>query len=94
MVEQAELERLIRQNIEGVSHVEIEDLTGTKDHYKALVVASSFAGLTKIQQHQSVYRSLGDLMLGPVHALSLATYTPENFQAKLANELTSLSKKK
>jgi len=53
--------------------VEVEDLTGTKDHYRARVVAKSFAGLSRIEQHQAVYRALGELMAGPVHALSLET---------------------
>ena len=53
--------------------VEIEDLTGTKDHYRARVVAKSFAGLSRVEQHQAVYRALGELMAGPVHALALET---------------------
>ena len=53
--------------------VEIEDLTGTKDHYRAKVVAPSFEGLSRIEQHQAVYRALGELMAGPVHALALET---------------------
>lgn len=53
--------------------VEIEDLTGTKDHYRARVVSKTFAGLSRIEQHQAVYRALGELMAGPVHALSLET---------------------
>ena len=61
---------------------EIEDLTGTKDHFQAVVVSSSFEGLNRVRQHQAVYRALGDLMSGPVHALALATYTPEKWAAQ------------
>lgn len=77
MVEPQELEKLIRAHIDGVTHVAIEDLTGTKDHYQATVVASAFEGKTRVQQHQLVYAALGDLMAGPVHALALQTMTPE-----------------
>ena len=56
--------------------LEITDLTGTHDHYKAVVVTASFAGKTRIEQHKMVYAALGDLMNGPIHALALTTRTP------------------
>lgn len=77
MVEPHILEQRIRAAFPDIVHLAIEDLTGTKDHYGAVVVAASFAGMTRLEQHQAVYRALGELMAGPVHALSLQTYTPE-----------------
>lgn len=77
MVEPSVLEEKIRAAIDGVTHVSIEDLTGTKDHFQAVVVSPAFATLSRVEQHQAVYRALGDLMAGPVHALALTTYTPE-----------------
>ena len=77
MVEPSVLEEKIRASIAGVTHLVIEDLTGTKDHYQAVVVSPVFATLTRVEQHQAVYRALGDLMAGPVHALALQTYTPD-----------------
>lgn len=82
MVEPNVLEQLIRDKIDGVTHVAIEDLTGTKDHFQAVVVSPVFASLSRVQQHQAVYRALGDLMAGPVHALALQTYTPDSWAAK------------
>ena len=76
MVEAEVVEKLIREGIEGVTHVEVRDLTGTKDHYEATVVASAFEDLNRVRQHQLVYKALGDLMSGPVHALALHTHTP------------------
>lgn len=81
MVEPSVVEQKIREGIPDVSEVQIEDLTGTKDHYRAVVVSASFAGKSRIEQHQAVYAALGDLMLGPVHALSLSTYTPEAWES-------------
>lgn len=57
----------------GSTHVEVTDLTGTKDHLQALVVSPAFAGKTRIEQHKMVYAALGDLMNGPIHALALTT---------------------
>jgi len=82
MVEPAVLEELIRTKIEGVTHVAIEDLTGTKDHFQAVVVSPAFATLNRVEQHQAVYRALGELMAGPVHALALQTFTPETWAQK------------
>lgn len=79
MVEPSVLEEKIRAAIEGVTHLSIEDLTGTKDHFQAVVVSPAFAALSRVEQHQAVYRALGDLMAGPVHALALRTYTPETW---------------
>jgi len=77
MIEPTELEARIRTGIADVDVVQVEDLTGTKDHFRAVIVARSFVGLGRIEQHRAVYRALGELMAGPVHALSLQTYTPE-----------------
>ena len=77
MVEPETLEQRIRAAMPDVEVVQIEDLTGTKDHFRAVVVSPSFAGKTRVEQHQAVYRAVGELMAGPVHALALQTYTPE-----------------
>lgn len=79
MVEPDVIEERIRTGVPDVAHVAIEDLTGTKDHYQATVVSPAFDGKTRIEQHQMIYRALGELMAGPVHALALRTYTPESW---------------
>ena len=82
MIEPSVVEERIRAGIADVTVVEIEDLTGTKDHYRAVVVSPTFADKTRVEQHQAVYAALGELMKSPVHALSLTTYTPESWAAK------------
>jgi stress-induced morphogen len=79
MVEAEVLEERIRQGVGDVTHLVIRDLTGTKDHWEAVVVAGAFAGKSSIERHQMVYAALGDLMAGPVHALALKTYSPDNW---------------
>ena len=73
MIERNVLEERLRAAFPQAARIEVEDLTGTKDHYKAVVVAKEFAGKTRVEQHQLVYRALGELMDGPVHALALET---------------------
>ena len=53
--------------------VEITDLAGDGDHYAVRVVAPSFAGLSRVKQHQQVYAALGGRMGGVLHALQLTT---------------------
>jgi len=79
MLEAEILEERIRQGVGEVSHLVVRDLTGTKDHWEALVVSAAFVGKTPIEQHQMVYAALGELMTGPVHALALKTYSPETW---------------
>jgi acid stress-induced BolA-like protein IbaG/YrbA len=63
------------------AHVEVKDLTGTQDHYEALVVSAQFAGRSRIEQHKLVYGAIGAAMGGEVHALALKTLVPEAWQA-------------
>lgn len=55
------------------AEIDLEDLTGTKDHYRARIVSQAFSGMSLIEQHQLVYRALAEEMKGPIHALSLKT---------------------
>jgi stress-induced morphogen len=77
-----ELKHVIESGIDGCSTVVVTDLTGTQDHYQALIVASGFEGKMPLARHRLVYKALGDLMAGPVHALTLETLTPAEHAAK------------
>lgn len=79
VIEPEEIERLIKAAFPD-ARIELEDLTGTKDHYQATIVSSAFADKSPVQQHRLVYEALGDAMSGPIHALALKTYTPEAWQ--------------
>lgn len=57
--------------------VELEDLTGTADHWKAVVVSSSFEGKSLIERHRMVFAALEAEMKGPIHALTLDVRTPD-----------------
>ena len=67
-----EIERLIKDRIPDAT-VTIRDLAGDGDHYAARVVAPSFAGLSRIKQHQRVYAALGGRVGNELHALQLET---------------------
>lgn len=54
--------------------VELQDLAGDGDHYKAIITSSVFNGKSRIAQHQLVYASLKGKMGGELHALALETH--------------------
>ena len=72
----SEIERLIKVRIPDAA-VTIRDLAGDGDHYAATVLAESFRGKSRVQQHQIVYEALKGEMGGKLHALALQTGTPE-----------------
>ncbi|ASP39385.1 transcriptional regulator [Bacterioplanes sanyensis] len=51
----------------------------TESHFKLIIVSDEFAGKRSVARHQSIYRLLAEELEGPVHALSLHTYTPDEF---------------
>lgn len=59
------------------AQVDLRDLTGTQDHWEAVVVSEAFRGKTPIQRHRMVFDALASEMKGPIHALALKTWTPE-----------------
>ena len=69
---------LIETGIPGAK-VEVVDTTGTKDHFSAVVISPSFDGLSLVEQHQSVYKAVGNHMTREIHALQLKTYSPEQW---------------
>jgi acid stress-induced BolA-like protein IbaG/YrbA len=72
----------VRQYIEQGLACERVEVTGDGQHFEALIVSSAFAGKSKVQQHQLVYRALGDRMREEIHALSMQTLTPEEWSAR------------
>jgi stress-induced morphogen len=71
-----EITALIREYLPD-AEVTIEDLAGDGNHYRAHVVSPSFRGKSRVQQHQMVYRALGERMGGVLHALALTTAAPD-----------------
>lgn len=71
-----EIEALIKAALPDAK-VEIRDLAGDGDHYAANVVSEAFRGISRVQQHQLVYKALKGNMGGELHALALQTSAPD-----------------
>ena len=70
-----EIEQLIREALPD-AQIHIDDLRGDGDHYAARVISASFAGKSRVEQHQMVYRALRGRMGDQLHALALQTSVP------------------
>lgn len=55
------------------AEIEIHDLAGDGDHYRAVIKSAAFAGKSRVAQHQMVYAALKGRMGGELHALALET---------------------
>ncbi|MES3022981.1 MAG: BolA/IbaG family iron-sulfur metabolism protein [Pseudomonadota bacterium] len=60
------------------THLEVD---GDGQHFNALIVSPAFVGKRPIQRHQLVYAALGDRMREEIHALSMKTLTPDEYQS-------------
>ncbi|GLQ20086.1 BolA family protein [Algimonas porphyrae] len=58
------------------AQIELIDLAGDNDHWKAIIISEQFIGKSRVAQHQLVYAALGDKMGGELHALALETRAP------------------
>lgn len=71
----AELERSLREAFPDAD-IQVQDLAGDGDHYKARIVSKAFSGLSRVKQHQLVYGALKGRVGGELHALALETSAP------------------
>ena len=78
MVEPGSIEQSIRAGL-PVTHIEV---SGDGAHFEAVIVSPSFAGLSRVRQHQLVYAALGDRMREEIHALSMKTYSPAEWASR------------
>jgi acid stress-induced BolA-like protein IbaG/YrbA len=57
----------------------IEILGDDGSHFEGTIVSDLFEGLNRVKQHQMVFNALGDKMKSEIHALSMKTYTPNEW---------------
>jgi acid stress-induced BolA-like protein IbaG/YrbA len=72
----------VKSGIEAGLACEHVEVIGDGQHFQAVVVSSAFTGKNRVQRHQLVYQALGERMREEIHALSMQTLTPEEWQRK------------
>ncbi len=71
-----EIKQLIEDGLPGAT----AEVDGDGTHFTAVVISEEFAGKNMVQQHQLVYKTLGEKMGNEIHALSIQTYTPDEWE--------------
>ncbi len=56
----------------------------SETHFRVVVVSELFVGERKVARHQRVYQLLAEQLQGPVHALALHTYAPDEWRDRAA----------
>lgn len=73
-----QLQQYINQGL-PCTHLTVE---GDGRHFFATIISDEFNGLRLIQRHKKVYDVLGDRMREEIHALSMKTLTPQEWDTK------------
>lgn len=91
MVIQEQIEQKITNGL-ALSHSAISNEshmhnvpTGSESHFKLVLVAKEFDGLSLVARHRLVYALLAEELKNGVHALALHTYTETEWQKKQGN---------
>jgi len=84
MIEVSQIMRTIQSAIPEAD-VQIANPSHDGLHFDAIVISSFFKGKSLIEQHQMVMSALKKLFDSNLHALSLKTYTPEEWE-EIKNE--------
>ena len=85
------IEARLRESLVA-THVEVVDEShlhaghaGAKSgggHFRALIVSEKFAGLSRVKAQQLVYGAMGVWMGKEIHALSMQTFTPQEWDRR------------
>ena len=63
------------------TQAQLVDLTGTQDHWQAVIVSPAFVGKSLVEQHRMIFGLFkSEVESNEVHALTLKTYTPEQYE--------------
>ena len=82
MIEPSELTTMLQAAFPD-GEVQVTDLTGSRDHYRAVIVSRAFEGKGLLDRHRAVYAALGDAMKQKIHAFSFDAFTPAERSKKL-----------
>lgn len=58
---------------------------GSQTHFKVVLVSAAFAGQRPVARHRLVNAALRDELAGPVHALAIHTYTPQEWHERFGS---------
>lgn len=84
MIEKKNVEALLKSHF-AEAEIFVQDLTGTQDHYKVVVISDAFSQKSRVQRQQLVNAALAEPLKGPLHALTMETFTKEEAKNNMPN---------
>jgi len=72
----------VRRYIAAGLECSVLQVEGDGRHFTTLIVSPAFEGKSRVARHQLVYAALGQRMREEVHALSMRTLTPAEYEAE------------
>lgn len=70
----------IKSMIENGISTSYISVTGDGTHFEAIIVSDAFEGKMPVDRHKLIFEALGDAMKEDIHALSLKTYTTQQWK--------------
>ncbi len=70
----------VREMIERGIQTSFVEVEGDGTHFQAVVVSEQFRGKPPLERHKLVYAALGDAMESEIHAISIKTYTDDQWE--------------
>lgn len=75
------LSHLAPERMKLVNESHMHSGPGTETHFNLVIVSDAFSGKSRIQRHRQVYAALGEELKAGVHALTMKTLTPDEWDA-------------
>lgn len=69
------IKTIVEKAIPG-AQANVQDRTGTGDHFEVTVVSAAFEGKRPVDRHRMVYSAIGSAVGNEIHALAIKTLTP------------------
>ena len=64
------------------SKIDVQDLTGSSNHYSILIISDIFVNMSLINRHKKIYNIFKNEMTIEIHALQIKTFTYSEWSHK------------
>tara|TARA_Y100000590_G_scaffold437852_1_gene559978 strand:- start:821 stop:1069 length:249 start_codon:yes stop_codon:yes gene_type:complete len=64
------------------SKIEVQDLTGSSNHYSILIISNDFNELSLLHRHKQIYKIFEKELTYEIHALQIKALTPKEWNQK------------
>ena len=84
----SKIEAVLKENL-NPSHLEVINESfmhnvepGAESHIRVVAVSEFFLDLNLVKRHQAIYKHIEEELAGPIHAITLHTFTPQEWEER------------